>query len=48
MNDKDVDLLNAIGNSLDSPAYAEKVLTECGKEILKIVGNLEEQIEILK
>lgn len=48
MKDKVVELLNTIGNSLDSPAYAEKVLTECGKEILKIVGNLEEQIEILK
>lgn len=43
-----VELINQIGNSLDSPAYAEKILTECGKEILQIVGNLEEQVEILK
>ena len=43
-----VELINQIGNSLDAPAYAEKVLTECGKEILQIVSNLEEQIEILK
>ena len=48
MKDRVVELINQIGNSLDSPAYAEKILTECGKEILKIVGNLEEQIEILK
>lgn len=48
MKEKVVELLNTIGNSLDSPAYAEKVLTECGKEILEIVENLEEQIEILK
>ena len=28
-----------VGNSLDAPAYAEKILTECGKEILEIVEN---------
>lgn len=48
MKDRVANLINQIGNSLDAPAYAEKVLTECGKEILKIVGDLEEQIEILK
>ena len=50
MNSKErvIELINQIGNSLDSPYYAEKILTECGKEILQIVGNLEEQIEILK
>lgn len=48
MEEKVVKLINLIGNSLDSPAYAEKVLTECGKEILQIVHNLEEQVEILK
>lgn len=48
MKERVIELINQIGNSLDSPAYAEKVLTECGKEILQIVGNLEEQIEILK
>lgn len=42
MKDRVVELINQIGNSLDSPAYVEKVLTECGKEILKIIGNLEE------
>ena len=48
MKERVVELINQIGNSLDSPTYAEKILTECGKEILQIVGNLEEQIEILK
>ena len=48
MKEREVGLINQIGNSLDSPAYGEKVLSECGKEILQIVGNLEEQIEILK
>lgn len=50
MNSKErvIELINQIGNSLDSPAYSEKILTECGKEILQIVGNMEEQIEILK
>lgn len=48
MKERVVELINQIGNSLDSPAYAEKVLTECGKEILQIVDNLEEQVEILK
>ena len=48
MEERVVELINEIGNSLDSPYYATKVLTECGEEILKIVRNLEEQIEILK
>lgn len=50
MNSKDrvVELINQIGNSLDSPAYAEMMLTECGKEILEIVENLEKKIETLK
>lgn len=48
MEDKVIELINQIGNSLDSPAYATKVLTENGKEIVKIIRNLEEQIEILK
>ena len=50
MNSKEkvIELINQIGNSLDSPAYAEKVLTECGKEILEIVENLEKKIETLK
>lgn len=48
MEEKVVELINTIGNILDSPEYASKVLTECGKEIIKIVRNLEEQIEILK
>lgn len=48
MEERVVELINQIGNSLDSPVYAEKVLTECGKEILQIVHNLEEQVEILK
>lgn len=48
MEERVVELINQIGNSLDSPEYASKVLTECGKEIIKIVRNLEEQIEILK
>ena len=38
-----VELINQIGNSLGSPAYAEKILTECGKEILQIVEGLEGQ-----
>lgn len=41
MEKRVVELINQIGNSLDAPAYAEKVLTECGKEILEIVHNLE-------
>lgn len=50
MNSKErvIELINQVGNSLDSPAYAEKVLTECGKEILEIVENLEKKIETLK
>lgn len=48
MEDKVIELINQIGNSLDSPVYAEKVLTGNGKEIVKIIRNLEEQIEILK
>lgn len=48
MKERVIELINQIGNSLDSPYYAEKILTECGKEILQIVGNLEEQIENLK
>ena len=36
-----VELINEIGKSLDSPDYASKVLTECGKEILEIVDSLE-------
>lgn len=48
MKERVIELINQIGNSLDSPYYAEKILTECGKEILQIVDNLEEQIEILK
>lgn len=50
MNSKErvVELINMVGNSLDSPAYAEKILTECGKEILEIVENLEKKIETLK
>lgn len=34
MKERVVGLINQIGNSLGSPTYAEKVLTECGKEIL--------------
>lgn len=48
MKERVIELINQIGRSLDSPYYAEKILTECGKEILQIVDNLEEQIEILK
>ena len=48
MEERVVELINQIGASLDAPEYAYKVLTECGKEIVKIVKNLEEQIEILK
>ena len=47
MEKRVVKLINQIGNSLDSPAHAEN-LTECGKEILEIVHDLEEQIKILK
>lgn len=39
------ELLNQIGNSLDAPEYAEKVLTECGKEILQIIDDLEGESE---
>lgn len=48
MEERVAELINQIGNSLDSPAYAAIVLIECGKEILQIVHNLEEQIKILK
>ena len=50
MNSKErvIELINQIGNSLDSPVYVEKILTECGKEILEIVENLEKKIETLK
>ena len=43
MKDRVAELINQIGNSLDSPYYASKVLTECGKEILEIVENLEKK-----
>ena len=43
-----VELINTVGNSLDAPAYAGKILTEYGKEILEIVENLEKKIETLK
>ena len=43
MKDRVVELINQIGNSLDAPAYASKVLTECGKEILEIIENLEKK-----
>lgn len=46
--DKVVELINQIGNSLDAPAYAERLLTECGKEILNIVKDLEGQREYFK
>ena len=48
MKERVIELINQIGNSLGSPAYAAKIITECGKELLQIVGNLEEQVEILK
>ena len=50
MNSKErvIELINQIGNSLDSPAYAEKILTKCGKEILEVIDNLEKKIETLK
>lgn len=43
MKDRVVELINQIGNSLDSPYYANKILTECGKEILEIIDNLEKK-----
>lgn len=43
MKDRVVELINQIGSSLDAPAYASKVLTECGKEILEIIENLEKK-----
>lgn len=48
MKDKVVELINEIGNSLDAPYYASKVLTSCGKEILEIVENLEMENETLR
>ena len=41
MKERVVELINEIGNSLDSPDYASKILTECGKEILESVDSLE-------
>lgn len=43
MKDRVVELINQIENSLDSPYYASKILTECGKEILEIIDNLEKK-----
>lgn len=43
MKDRVAELINQIGNSLDSPEYASKILVECGKEILEIVENLEKK-----
>lgn len=43
--DRVVELINQVGDSLDAPAYARKLLTECGKEILNIVKDLEGQRE---
>ena len=43
MKDRVVELINQIGLSLDSPYYASKILTECGKEILEIIENLEKK-----
>lgn len=48
MKDKVVELINEIGNSLDAPYYASKVLTSCGKEILEIVEILEMENETLR
>lgn len=50
MNNKErvIELINMVGNSLDAPAYAKKTLTECGKEILDIIENLEKKTESLK
>ena len=31
-----VKLINQMGNSLDAPAHAEKVLTECGKNFCRL------------
>ena len=43
--EKVIELINQIGNALDSPAYAAHVLTECGKEILKIAENYDKLID---
>ena len=43
-----VELINQIGNSLDSPMYASKILTECGKEILEIVKNYDKLIDYIQ
>lgn len=48
MEERVVELINQIGESLDSPDYAAKVLVECGREILEIVHNLQKQVNILK
>ena len=48
MEERVVELINQIGNSLDAPYYARKVLTECGKEILQIVKELEEKVASLE
>lgn len=46
--DRVVELINQIGDSLDAPAYARKLLIECGKEILNIVEDIEVQREYFK
>lgn len=48
MKERVAELINRIGNALDSPYYASKILTECGKEILEIVDSLEKEIGDLK
>lgn len=42
------ELLNRIGNVLDSPEYAALIIGEAGKEILSIIDNLENEVKVLR
>ena len=48
MKERIAELVNTIGMSLDAPYYATKILTECRKDMLQIVEDLENEIEMLK
>ena len=41
-------LLEEVGQNLDAPYYASKMLIQNGNEILDIVEHLEKEIELLK
>ena len=46
--DRVKELLEEVGNCLDAPYYASKLIMSNGSEILDIVEHLEKEIELLK